>query len=156
MSAAEPLLPPGQHGTGQGVTLAIRQATLHELFVSIPPGTTAPLHGGEAWWMAPGRVLLVDGTPPPDVIDQSGGFAMLRLGGPAASDVLARICRVELWEGSVARTPMAQTSTLVHRHAEGYDILVPSTLAHSFARHLLHLATGFGCVVLPPILRDSV
>jgi sarcosine oxidase subunit gamma len=150
------------------VTLAERRTRLHQMSarrgaaIGLPsPGRALPMWGGIALGIAPATALLV-GAARPDVadaavIDQSGGFVVLRLAGPAAAEVLARGCRLDLHEaafppGSVARTPIAQVPVILHRH-DGFDLIVPATLARSFVHFLLGAAAGFGCAILP-VERD--
>lgn len=178
-SPLEDHLPPGHHGVPgvPGVTLGERRATLREVFarrgqagpLGLPgPGRAVPLWGGIALAIAPGACLLMDGNPPAlprevaAVVDQTGGFVILQLGGPAAAEALARICRLDLHEtafpeGSVARTPMAQVPVILHRAgANAFELVVPGTLAVSFTHSLLHAAIGFGCAILPPVTpRDA-
>jgi sarcosine oxidase subunit gamma len=77
------------------------------------------------------------------VIDQSAGYAAMRLSGPAARDILARGCRIDLHPavfpvGRTARTLIAQTTVVIHLAdaQPSFDILVPAPLARSFLHHL--------------------
>jgi sarcosine oxidase subunit gamma len=164
------VLLPGPHGAAglPGVTLAERRTTLHQVSsrrgaaIGLPPpGRALPMWGGVALGIMPTTALLVDAARPDvpgaAVIDQSGGFVVLRLAGPAAAEVLARGCRLDLHDnafrpGSVARTPIAQVPVILHR-AEGFALFVPATLARSFVHFLLGAAAGFGCAILP-VERD--
>lgn len=146
------------------VILTTLRPALHQVVaprgaeIGLPPmGRAAPFAGGVAWSFAPG-VAMVVGGPRPDqgrVADQSGGFVLLRLSGPAAAEVLARGCRLDLHEsafgiGAVARTPIAQVGVILHRTAPTtFEMLVPATLARSFAHFLTTAAAPYGCAVLP-------
>jgi heterotetrameric sarcosine oxidase gamma subunit len=85
------------------------------------------------------------------VVDQSGGFAILRLAGPKAISVLAKGCRIDLdssafGPGDCARTLIAQTPIILHGidAAPSYDLIVPRTLARSFAEFLMRSAQFCG------------
>lgn len=147
-----------------GITLATHRAALHQVAaprdasIGLPAmGRAAPFAGGTALCFAPGVAMVVGGARPGEgrVADQSGGFVLLRLAGPAAAEVLARGCRLDLHEaafppGSVARTPIAQVAVILHRATPTtFELLVPATLAHSFTQFLTTAAAPFGCAVLP-------
>jgi len=94
-------------------------------------------------------------------VDQSGGFAILRLAGPKASAILAKGCRLDLHPsafqpGSCARTLMAQTPVILHQldAAPSYDLIVPRTLALSFAEFLIRAAEMSG-VTLSATLKSE-
>ena len=136
-----------------------------------PSRAGASAHGDvAALWIAPATALIVGPPPrlqalrtaiPPAiaaVVDQSGGFAVVRLAGPRAAAALAKGCRVDLdprafGAGCVARTIIAQVPAIVHRVDAGatiereFDLFVPATLARSFVEFLLHAADEFGCDV---------
>jgi heterotetrameric sarcosine oxidase gamma subunit len=150
---------------GQEATLdaALRQA----LGLGLPAqgrateaGDVAALRIGPATTLVvapPARLqALFDGIAPSvaAVIGQSGGFAMLRIAGPMAAAALAKSCRLDLdarvfASGSVARTLIAQMSVVLHRVGDGFDLIVPATVARSFADFLCGAAAEFGCMVLP-------
>jgi sarcosine oxidase subunit gamma len=176
--AASPLdgeLVPGGHGAVgvPGVTLAELRCALHEVAArrgaeaGLPrPGHAGPFHGGTALGLAPGGAIVLGGAPslPRDVaavVEQTGGFVLLRLTGPAAAEALARLCRLDLHEaafppGRVARTLMAQIAVVLHRDGPAsFELLIPATLAASFAHHLMRAAHPFGCAVLPPTTRKT-
>jgi len=181
VSAADPGSPlhghlvPSQH-PAPGVTLAERRAALTEIAarrgqaaaLGLPPtGGSVARWGGVVLGLAPGVGLLVGGAPPAlprqvaAVIDQSGGFVVLRCAGPAAAEALAGICRLDLHDtafpaGRAARSLMAQLPVVLHRAGEAaFDLIVPASYAVSFAETLLHLATPHGCAVLPPVIDPS-
>lgn len=170
MSAPDALLRPGHHGAPgiPGVTLAERRPALHQVaarrgaaFGLPAPGRSAPMWDGIALGLAPGTAMLLGGARPDlpteaaAVVDLSDGFAVLRLSGPACTEVLARVCRLDLHEntfppGACARTPVAQVATILHRASlAGFDLLAPATFAHSLVHALLTAAAPFGCAILP-------
>lgn len=138
----------------EGVTVMRVAMPLHQVSarrgveLGLTPGRATAFGEGLALCFAPG-VAMVAGLRPDlpsgraAVVDQSGGFVILRLSGAAAADVLARCCRLDLHPGafppgSVARTPIAQVAVILYRaDATTFDILVPATFAHSFEHFLL-------------------
>lgn len=173
VSAPEPRSPleghlaPGGHGM-PGVTLAECRVPLHEIAARRgadlglpPPGRAAPLFGGTALWIGPQTCLLLGGAPPDlpgesgVVNDQTGGFVLLHLAGPAVADLLARFCRLDLHRftpGACARTLMAQMPVVIHRAgATAFELVLPATYAVSFVQGLLAAAAPIGCAVLPPV-----
>ncbi len=76
--------------------------------------------------------------------DVGHGFAVLNLSGPAAVDVLAQGCGIDLdpavfTDGACAMTAMARMQVVIHRlpRGGGYDVYV----ARSFAESLWHFVT---------------
>ncbi|WP_342364301.1 sarcosine oxidase subunit gamma [Terrarubrum flagellatum] len=124
----------------------------------------------EALWIAPDTVLIVGAAPAisrlrnalaRDVaafVDQSGGYGVLRISGPRAREALAKGCRIDLHpsafgSGHVARTIMAQMPVAIHQldDAPTFDLIIPRTLAVSFADFVTESAEEFGLSVLPPL-----
>jgi heterotetrameric sarcosine oxidase gamma subunit len=75
------------------------------------------------------------------VIDQTHGRLRLTLTGREARATLAKTCRVDLHpscfgEGAVAAAEVAHIACTLHRHAGGYDLIVPATLAASLLDQL--------------------
>ena len=154
----------------RGRTTELGTALQEQLGVALPEPGRASAHGDvAALWIAPATALIV-GPParlqalrtavPPAiaaVVDQGGGFALIRLAGPHAAAALAKGCRIDLdprafGAGRVARTIIAQVPAIVHRidAAPNFDLLVPATLARSFVEFLLHATEEFGCDVVAP------
>ncbi|MBL8836130.1 MAG: sarcosine oxidase subunit gamma [Alphaproteobacteria bacterium] len=138
-----------------------------------PPGRAISGAEAAALWIAPATVLLVGAAAalepvrarvPREIataLDQSFGYAILRLAGAAARAVLAKGCRVDLDPGAfapgqVARTIVAQVPTILHQAdaAPTFELIVPASLARSFADFLIEAAAEFGCAVEPAIGRD--
>lgn len=126
-------------------------------------------------WIAPATAMmlapstrldpLLGGIAPSvaAVLDQSGGFAVLRVAGPMASATLAKGCRLDLdarvfAEGRVARSLIAQIPAILYRPAGdvGFDVIVPATFARSFAEFLCNAAAEFGCTILSAGLRPVI
>jgi len=141
------------------------------LALALPePGRASAADDVAALWIAPTTALIVGPqarlaalrtavTPAiAAVVDQSGGFVVLRLAGPQAAATLAKGCRVDLdprafGVGRVARTVIAQIPAIVHcvDAARAFDLFVPTTLARSFVEFLLHAAAAFGSDIEEPV-----
>lgn len=85
------------------------------------------------------------------VVDQGHGRAMVRLSGPRARDVLARLCAVDVHPrsfgpGRVAATRMAHVGTLLAQldDAPTFEIQVMRSFAVSFFEELTAAAAPFG------------
>ena len=82
--------------------------------------------------------------------DLSHARSVLRLGGPAARDVLAKLCRIDLHPsalppGRVVQTALGQVPTLIHalEQEPGFDLYLPRSLAVSAAASLIDAAEEF-------------
>lgn len=74
--------------------------------------------------------------------DQSDGWALLTLEGDAAADVLARICPLDLRDGSfkrgdTARSEVAHMMAVVTRSARGFEIMVMRSFARTAVHHII-------------------
>ncbi len=83
------------------------------------------------------------------VIELSSALTALHLTGPAAPEVLARGCRLDLHAsacapGSAAATTMAQVPVVLARPAGGWLLLTPSSTARHFREWLATTADPFG------------
>jgi len=83
--------------------------------------------------------------------DVGHGFAVLNLSGPAAVDVLAQGCAIDLdpeafTEGACAMTALARMRVVVHRRPRGggYDVYVARSLAESLWHLVTVAATEYG------------
>ncbi|MEI9851489.1 MAG: sarcosine oxidase subunit gamma family protein [Sphingomonas sp.] len=116
----------------------------------------------------PGAWLALTEDPAPDwaqglaarlagiasVSDQSSGYAVLRLRGAAAAEVLARGPHIDLAPpafapGSAAVTAIGHIGVILWREdaAPGYEVAVFRSLADSFWRWLETAAAGAGCAI---------
>ncbi|HJS91481.1 MAG TPA: hypothetical protein VJ738_16060 [Steroidobacteraceae bacterium] len=82
-------------------------------------------------------------------VDLTSALSVLDIAGPAAREVLARGCRLDLdpgsfTAGSAARTLMAQVPVIMGAHAAGVLLLTPSTTAQHFREWLCATARPFG------------
>jgi sarcosine oxidase subunit gamma len=82
-------------------------------------------------------------------IDLSGGLTALQLTGPAARDVLARGCRLDLDAGAfpvnvAAATIMAQVSVILAALPSGLLMLTPASTAQHLREWLASTAKPFG------------
>jgi heterotetrameric sarcosine oxidase gamma subunit len=120
-------------GTAPGAWLAVREA------------------GGFAW--AEGLAARLAGLA--SVADQSGGYGLLRLGGPAAADVLAKGVFLDLHpkafpQGAAAATVLAHVNVLLWRRPDGFELAIPRSSAGHVAHGLTASAVGLGVEVRQP------
>ena len=114
----------------------------------------------------PGRWLLLESRGEPGVsaarweidcaaiataVDLTSAFCVLDVAGPAAREVLARGCRLNLDPaglpaGRAARTLMAQVPVILAVRASGIVLLTPATTARHFSEWLAATARPFGLV----------
>jgi sarcosine oxidase subunit gamma len=95
---------------------------------------------------------------PASISDQSDGRALLRLAGPRARDLLAKVCSLDLHpasfpEGAAAATSIDHTGINLWRGADGEDgspafyLLVFSTFAESLWKTFLDSGAEYGVQV---------
>ena len=96
-------------------------------------------HADGLCWTGPDQAFLI-GRPAPDltgiaaVTDQSGGWAAMRLTGPAAAEALARLVPLDLRRfgpGQAARTPIGHMQMVLMGQDEGFLILVFRSMART-------------------------
>lgn len=153
----------------RGQEMALDAELRRQVGLGLPaPGRAFEAGDAATLWIAPATALILAPSTRLDplfgaitpavaaVLDQSSGFAVLRMSGPMASAALAKGCRLDLdprvfASGSVARSLIAQVPAILHRPAGdvGFDVIVPATFARSFAEFLCNAAAEFGCMVLP-------
>lgn len=122
--------------TGQSDADAFKAATGHAL---PSPNRSAGREGARVIWWGPGQWLLL-GEMPQDftgfsVTDQSDAWAVMRLSGADARDVLARLTPIDLRpdqfkRGHTARTLLFHMSASITRvKDDAYDIMVFRSMA---------------------------
>lgn len=138
------------------------------LTLPLTGGAVAEAEGCHAIWLGPDHWLIVcgEGEGPAlteklqaafeglfaAAVDVSGARARLRITGPAAADLLATGCRLDLdptvfGEGQSVQTPLGNVTAIIHRvaaDAPSYDLYVPRSTAVSFWRWLEHAGREFG------------
>ena len=92
-------------------------------------------------WTGRGQAFLIGAEPPKGLegaaalVDQSDGWAGLRLEGPAAADVLARLVPLDLRAmavGSCARSLLGHMALVLMRpEAEAFEMLVFRSMART-------------------------
>jgi len=106
------------------------------------PGEEIASGQGRCVWSGREQAFLIGVAPPAElagcalVADITDGWAMLRLGGDAAEDVLARLVPVDLRAGvfapgRVVRSELAQMMALIRRGADDFEIMVMRSFADS-------------------------
>lgn len=133
-----------------------RKLLLHGHQPSVPFGLTARATGGGlALGYGYDEVLLLDATPSPptEAVDLTHGLTLLRLTGPNAPDLLARVCALDLSDAmtpdaTLRRCPVAGLGvTLVRDDTDGersYLLLVDRSYGQSLAEVLLDAGAEFG------------
>lgn len=127
--------------------------------------------GGLTLSVRPGRWLLVT---PPDlpgasmrhwqataggraaVVDLSSALAAFVLRGPAADEMLARACRLDLAPGAfpagrAAATIMVQVPAILARLTPGMLLLTPATTAQHLREWLVETSRPFGLAQAPDV-----
>lgn len=124
--------------SGQGV--AVSALLKKSCGLSLPDPNRA-LFAGEAKivWMGPDQAFVlgaeISETPKAAIVDQSDGWAVFRLKGPASADVLARLAPVDLRlsafdVGYTARTALFHVNCSITRTApDAFDIMVFRSMA---------------------------
>ena len=97
--------------------------------------------------------------PLASIVDQSGGYVVFRVGGPAIRDVLAKGFPIDLHErafppGAAATTVAAHIGAIIWRNEDqdgcaSFDIAVFRSLSRSFWHWFSEAAAEFGCEVRP-------
>ncbi len=111
-------------------------------------GFPAPnTHADGLCWTGPDQAFLI-GRPAPEltglaaVTDQSGGWAALRLTGPAAAEALMRLVPLDLRKvgaGQAARAPLGHMQMVLMGQRDGFLILVFRSMART-AWHEIEVA----------------
>ena len=96
-------------------------------------------HAKGLCWTGPDQAFLL-GRAPPDLsglaalTDQTGGWAGLRLSGPAAAEALMRLVPLDLRKmqpGHAARAPLNHMQMVLLREADAFVILVFRSMART-------------------------
>ena len=146
---------------------AVGAAVETELKLKLPqPGAASTTSEVTAIWIAPDTWLVMQPQfagaglvsrlasacgARASIVDQSCGYATLRLSGAAARDVLAKGCRIDLHPrafgpGRAAATLIAHVHGIVWQLDEvpTFEVIVPSTLAEHVFEWLCLSAAEFG------------
>ena len=116
------------------------------------PNRSAPHGGGLLLWSGMGQAMLLGPAPDPvagvAMTDQSDAWAVLRLAGPGARDVLARLTPLDLRDGAMAvghtaRSLLGHVNALFHREADdAWRILVFRSMTGSAVHDLTRAMRG--------------
>ncbi len=112
------------------------------------PGTTASKGTARIVWTGPDQAFLI-GVQPPDpgpaaaTTDQSGGWSALRLSGPRAADVMARLCpldfrHVAFKPGQAARAQLGHMNAIFWAEDEALMILTFRSMARTAWNECAH------------------
>ncbi len=135
-----------------GIGTAPGRATVTDAFVACP---TAPAQWAvTASWGDDGELAAMLRERLGDagyVSEQSHGRQTVRVAGPAARELLTRLCRLDLHPrvagpGFCTQTPIAGTGCLLHQvdDAPSFDLAVYAGYAEAFWGRLTHAAAAFG------------
>ena len=155
----------------RGQAEAISDAAASHFGTAAPSRPEAVIAGGTTLiWSGPDQFLglTARSTDAPDtrqffaglasISDQSDGRALLRLAGPQARNMLAKVCSLDLHpasfpEGAAAATSIDHTGVNLWRGADGEDgspsfyLLVFSTFAESLWKTFLDSGAEYGVQV---------
>lgn len=125
-----------------------------ELGLGFPaPGRVLEHDGARCIWSGRAQAFLVAAEPPAALAgeaalaDLSDGWAVLRLAGPSAEAVLARLVPVDLREpgfgpAQVACSELAHIPALILRAGDGFEVMVMRSFAESAWRELTEAMRG--------------
>ncbi len=122
-----------------GREAAVSQALKQVLGAAFPaPGRATGKAGARCVWFARGEALLLAAAVPAladaSVVDQSHGWAVLRLGGAGCEEVLARLVPLDLRpahfrRGHAARSMARHVPIIVIRAGQGaFELIVPASM----------------------------
>ncbi|MGJ5206171.1 sarcosine oxidase subunit gamma [Bradyrhizobium sp. HKCCYLR20261] len=121
-------------------------------FVGLGPQHWLAVSDGRSHLLAPSLKAAIG--PLGSVVDQSGGYAVVRVGGPAIRDVLAKGFPIDLHDrafppGAAATTVVGHIGAIMWRNADEhghpcFDIAVFRSLSQSFWRWFSDAAAEFG------------
>ncbi|RVT84534.1 sarcosine oxidase subunit gamma [Rhodobacteraceae bacterium CCMM004] len=115
------------------------------------PGEVVGGDGAAAVWSGRGQAMVFGAEVAPDgaaVTDQSDAWAVLRLDGPDAAAVLARLVPLDLRRRSFAAPGSARTllshqpCLLIRRAAETWEICVFRSMAETAVHEILRAMAG--------------
>lgn len=141
--------------TFQGQTNALSEAMKSAHGMALPaPNRATGKSGARAIWFGPGQVMLIGPAPDPSlsayaaVVDQSDAWAVVRLEGDGAEDVLARLVPVDLRpqnfkRGHTARTLLFHMTASITRVGEkSLQIMVFRSMSTSLVHDLQRAMEG--------------
>lgn len=104
--------------------------------------------GPRRWWLIGDMKLAAAIAGRAALTELSHARTVLRLGGPAWRDVLAKLCRIDLHPsvlppGRVVQTALGQVPALIHALEDGCDLYLPRSLAASAAASVIDAAEEF-------------
>ena len=138
---------------GQAKSLSEAMKAAHGMALPAP-NRAAGKSGARAVWFGPGQCMLLGPTPDPSlspyaaVVDQSDAWAVVRLEGDGAEDVLARLVPVDLRphhfkRGHTARTLLFHMNASITRVGEkAFQIMVFRSMAESLVHDLKRAMEG--------------
>lgn len=136
----------------RGQAAAVSNALEEQFGVGLPaPGRVTQGDGMRLLWFGPGQALLLGATVELEaamIVDQSDGWAVARVDGPDARDVLARLTPLDtrasvFAEGQTARTLIGHmTGQITPVGPDAFELMVFRSMAGTLV-HDLTRAAGF-------------
>lgn len=128
----------------KGQSMMVAKAMKAALGVSLPKvGEVVQANAAKLVWFGPGQWLVFSQQPEPiadalqglaAVADQSDGWLVLKLSGLDGTQIMARLCPLDvdnLAVGQVARTEFCHVSAVIFPKEDGFWIMVPRSFAVS-------------------------
>ncbi len=139
--------------TGQGGRSPLTEVLRRKWGLELPaPGMISGAGGVELRWMGQDLWFLVGADPAPlagaaQLTDQSDAWGAVTLSGPAATDVLARLCPLDLHPSvfaaeQAARTDLRHIAVSISRTADGFHLLVPRSFMRTAVEDLIAAMTS--------------
>lgn len=117
------------------------------------PGQSLPCTGGHILWAGMGQALIMgaalSSVAGASVVDQSDAWCALRLSGPDAPAIMARLCPLDLGfdqfeEGVVARSLIGHMNGIIWRDgADSLTVMVYRSFAQTLVHELTHAMRAY-------------
>lgn len=133
---------------GKDKALATALKALHDLAL---PGVGRSSQKGNLrlLWVGRGEYFLIGGKAASKTLaksaaltDQSDGWVVMHLQGDGATDIMARLCPLDLRPsvfktGHVARSEVAHVMAVVSKTSDGFEVMVMRSFARSAVHHIV-------------------
>ncbi|MEM7471317.1 MAG: sarcosine oxidase subunit gamma [Pseudomonadota bacterium] len=127
----------------RGQTSQVSTALRKSIGAGLPdPGRALNAAKGEIIWGGQGQYFVIGGAVPKlpgAVTDQTDAWAFVALEGAGATDVLARLCPLDLHamdEGDTARSLIGHMNAVIIRRSDSFDLMVFRSMAKTLVHEL--------------------